>query len=301
MTANARFSLMIHGGAGPFAHVTDAAAAARYIDGARAVVEQGRAMLSAGASALDTVEACAALLEDDPAFNAGRGSVLNELGAIEMDAAIMDGATLAAGAVAGVHNIANPIRLARRVMQDTEHLLLIADGAMRFAEQCGIAQVADDALVTPDAIAEFEAYQRSRGESPRFGTIGAVARDVYGTLAAATSTGGMTGKRVGRVGDSPIVGAGVYADNASCAVSATGHGEDFMRIVMAHTIAAHIEFAGMDAAGATQAGIERLRKRTQGQGGVIVIDHMGRCASAHTTARMVCGWIEHGGKTQIRF
>lgn len=304
------YSLMIHGGAGALAELQDPARAARYRDSIRRILGHGRRMLTDGAAALDTVEACAALLEDDPLFNAGRGSVLNEVGAVEMDAAIMNGADLAAGAVAAVHHIANPVRLARRLMA-TGHVMLVGEGAMRFADECGVERLGDAAFLLPERAAQLE-RARARGAATldhaggpgggndRFGTVGAVARDLEGNLAAATSTGGMVNKPVGRVGDSPIVGAGVFADNASCAVSATGHGEDVIRTVLARTIAALVEYQGMDAAGATRAGIDLLRRRVNGRGAVIVIDREGRCAEGFTTPNMVRGRIEHAGPPVIQ-
>jgi beta-aspartyl-peptidase (threonine type) len=304
------YSLMIHGGAGQLDELRDPARAARYRDSIGRILGHGRGMLADGAAALDAVEACAALLEDDPLFNAGRGSVLNEAGAVEMDAGIMSGSDLAAGAVAAVHHIANPVRLARRLIA-TGQVMLVGEGAMRFADQCGVERLGDGAFLLPERIAQLERARAGdittldRADGPgggggdRLGTIGAVARDREGNLAAATSTGGVVNKRVGRVGDSPIIGAGVYADNESCAVSATGHGEDFIRTVLARTIAAFVEFQGLDAAGATRAGIDCLRRRVHGRGGVIVIDRDGRCAHGFTTPSMIRGWIEQAGPPVI--
>jgi beta-aspartyl-peptidase (threonine type) len=304
---------MVHGGAGALDNVKDQKTAVRYLDSIRGVLEHGRTILALGGSALQAVEACASLLEDDPVFNAGCGSVLNEYGKVEMDAAIMDGRDLSAGAVAAVQNIANPVQLARRVMSDSEHVLLIAEGAMRFADQCGIERVPDSYFLTPDRIAQLEQARLqhkmmldhdepdgSDGDQ-KFGTIGAVARDRDGNLAAATSTGGIVNKRMGRVGDSPIIGAGVYADNETCAVSATGYGEEFMRSVISKTIADFVDMKGLDAAAATEAGIAYLVRKVQGRGGVIVIDRAGNCASGFTTKKMIHGWIEQGGEAVVRF
>lgn len=304
------FSLMVHGGAGTLEHVRDERIAARYLDGMRAALERGRAILEKGGSAVDAVEACASLLEDDPQFNAGRGSVLNEQGKVEMDAGIMDGRTLAAGAVAAIGNIANPVQLARLVMDRSEHVLLTGEGALRFAERCGLAPTADAYFLTPERLEQWT-QARLHARMPldhdeqvgpeKHGTIGAVARDRSGNLAAATSTGGIVNKRGGRVGDSPIIGAGVYADNATCAVSATGHGEDFMRSVFAKTVAAAIEFRGLDATAALAYGFDHLLRKVNGRGGAICIDRNGRCASQTTTPRMIQGWFEHGGETICRF
>ncbi len=264
-------------------------------------------------SALQAVEACATLLEDDPVFNAGCGSVLNEDGKVEMDAAIMDGRDLSAGAVAAVDNIANPIQLARLVMTESEHVLLIAEGAMRFADHCGVGRAPENYFYTADRIEQLnEARLKHKimldhdgteedSEDQKYGTIGAIARDPAGNLAAATSTGGIVNKRMGRVGDSPIPGAGVYADNETCAVSSTGYGEDFIRTVIAKTISDFIYMKDMNAAQATQAGVQYMARKVCGRGGFIVIDRDGNCSAAYTTKKMIHGWIENGGETNVRF
>ena len=295
---------MIHGGAGAWSKITDATSAQPYTDAIRHVLEQGRQILRQGGSALEAVETCACLLEDNPMFNAGRGSVLNEDGKVEMDAAIMDGRDLSAGAVAAISHIANPIKLAQLVMTRSKHVMLIGDGAKQFAQQCGITLVDEDYFYTPERIAQLQAARLNQQlpvSDDKYGTIGAVARDQNGDLAAATSTGGTVNKRVGRVGDSPIIGAGIYADNDSCAVSATGHGEDLMRTVMAKTIADFISLQGRDTSRATQAAMEYLTRKVRGQGGVIVIDKNGHCASGSTTAKMLHGWIEKGQHSMVRF
>lgn len=311
---NPPYSLMVHGGAGALDNIKDDKTAVRYLESIRRVLEHGREVLELGGSALQAAEQCASLLEDDPIFNAGCGSVLNEDGHVEMDAAIMDGSTLLAGAVAGVDGIANPTQLARLVMTESEHVMLIADGAMRFADHCGMERVPSNYFYTEDRIAQLkEARLKHRmmldhdeaddgiGEDQKYGTIGAVAFDSHGNLAAATSTGGIVNKRQGRVGDSPIVGAGVYADNETCAVSATGYGEEFMRTVIAKTISDFVLMKELDAKEATEAGIDYLRRKVSGRGGVIVIDNEGRCSSGFTTRKMIHGWIEHGGETIARF
>jgi beta-aspartyl-peptidase (threonine type) len=287
--------------------------AVRYLESMRRVLEHGREVMELGGSALQSVEACASLLEDDPIFNAGCGSVLNENGIVEMDAAIMDGRDLAAGAVAAVENIANPVQLARLVMSESEHVMLISEGAMRFADHCGMERVPEHYFYTPDRIEQLKLAQLKHkmmldhddsdedSGDQKYGTIGAVARDPMGNLAAATSTGGIVNKRMGRVGDSPIVGAGVYADNETCAVSATGYGEEFMRTVISKTISDYILMKELDAEQATIAGIEYLTRKVKGRGGVIVIDKAGNCASGFTTKKMIHGWIEHGGEAVVRF
>jgi beta-aspartyl-peptidase (threonine type) len=313
MKDSASYSLMVHGGAGALDNVKDSKTALRYLESIRRILEHGREVMELGGSALQAVETCASLLEDDPVFNAGCGSVLNENGKVEMDAAIMDGRDLSAGAVAAVENIANPVQLARLVMTESEHVMLIAEGAMRFADHCGVERVPEDYFYTADRLEQLhQARLRHKimldhddteqsSEDQKYGTIGAIARDPAGNLAAATSTGGIVNKRMGRVGDSPIIGAGVFADNETCAVSATGYGEDFMRSVISKTISDFMYMKEMDARQATDAGIEYLTRKVKGRGGVIVIDRDGNCASGFTTKKMIHGWIERGGETNCRF
>jgi len=286
----------------------DPVRAEQYLDSLRTVLGAGRSVLMEGGSALDAVEHCVALLEDDPLFNAGRGSVLNEDGEVETDAGLMDGRALAAGAVGAVPRIANPIRLARRVLEAGDAVLLVGSGALRFAAKCVIPEVAGEDLVTLERRQE---WMRVRGQEAvpgapdpstiePVGTVGAVARDLRGNLAAATSTGGRVNKPAGRVGDSPLIGAGVFADNQSCAVSATGHGEELMRVLLAGTIANAVLNRGLDAAAAMDAGMRLLRDRLSGRGGAICIDRQGRCAAGRTTPRMPHGWIEWGGDVTCR-
>ncbi len=311
MDQQGHYSLMIHGGAGALDNVKDEKTAVRYLESIRRILEHGREVLELGGSALQAVETCASLLEDDPVFNAGCGSVLNEYGKVEMDAAIMDGRDLSAGAVAAVQNIANPIQLARYVMTESEHVMLIAEGAMRFADHCGMEREPDNYFYTPDRVEQLKQarlkhkimldHDDSESEDQKYGTIGAVARDPQGNLAAATSTGGIVNKRMGRVGDSPIVGAGVWADNETCAVSATGYGEDFMRTLIGKTVSDFMLMQGMDGPQATQAGLDYLKRKVKGRGGVIVIDKDGNCSSGMTTKKMIHGWIEKSGETLARF
>jgi len=307
------FSLMIHGGSGALDNIKDDRTSVRYLERLRVILEHGREILSSGASAAEVVEICASQLEDDPLFNAGCGSVLTEHGRVEMDAGIMDGRDLAAGAVAAISNIANPVQLARLVMDGSEHLMLIGEGALRFADHCGMERTPDHYFLTPERVTQLDTARLKRrmmldhddvedtGEEQKYGTIGAVARDLEGNLAAATSTGGIVNKRMGRVGDSPIIGAGLYADNETCAVSTTGYGEDFMRTVIAKTISDSILFKGGTVEDAVTEGIAYLQRRVSGRGGVIVIDRAGYCASGFTTKKMVHGWIEHSGETIVSF
>ncbi len=303
------YSLMIHGGAGALEDLKYEASEADFNQSIITVLEQGRQRLEKGDSALDVVEYCASLLEDDKLYNAGRGSVLNADGKVEMDAALMRGSDLAAGAVACIGNIKNPISLARLVLDRGEHVLLVGEGAMEFAKFCAIDTYPDDYFITESRIKQLaEAQVTGRmtldheriKPSQKLGTIGAVARDIHGNLAAATSTGGLVNKRWGRVGDTPIVGAGVFADNETCAVSATGYGEQFLRTVFAKTISDFVQFRQMDAQAAAQAGIDYLVAKVNGEGGVIVIDNAGHCAAAQSTSGLIRGWIELGGEAQCK-
>lgn len=300
---------MVHGGAGALAHIQKGGSEAAYNCSISHILEEGRQILSSGGTALAAVERAATLLEDDPLYNAGRGSVLNEYGEVEMDAAIMNGQTLDAGAVAGITNVRNPIGLARHVLERSEHVMLISKGAMEFAKLCGVEMMTDDYFVIDSRIRQWREAQQAGGmmldhedaePQKKFGTIGAVARDSQGNLAAATSTGGIVNKRWGRVGDSPIVGAGVFADNETCAVSATGYGEQFQRTVLSKTISDFIHFKGLTASEAAAAGIQYLVTKVKGLGGVIVIDREGRCGVGHSTSGMIYGFIEHGQETICR-
>src|SRR5437868_11381097 len=250
--ASPGFALAIHGGAGTLRRgLMDEARGALYHTGLRASLIAGRDILAAGGSALDAVTAAVLMLEDDPLFNAGRGASFTSAGTLEMDAAVMDGRERRAGAVAGICGPKNPVLAARAVMEHSPHVLLIGEGALAFCHAQGLAFADRNYFYTE---ARWQALQqilerRRRGladqdagddEARRHGTVGAVARDRTGDVAAATSTGGMTGKLPGRVGDSPIIGAGTYADNGSCAVSATGHGEVFIRFAAAHEVGARM-------------------------------------------------------------
>jgi L-asparaginase / beta-aspartyl-peptidase len=303
------YSLMIHGGAGALEDLKYEASEAEFQQSITAILAQGRQRLAAGDPALDVVEYCVTLLEDDRLYNAGCGSVLNAEGKVEMDAAVMNGSDLRAGAVAGISNIKNPISLARLVLERGEHVLLMGDGALEFAKFCQVDTYPDDYFITESRIKQLaEAQVAGRmtldheriKPAQKLGTVGAVARDLQGNLAAATSTGGLVNKRWGRVGDTPIVGAGVFADNDTCAVSATGYGEQFLRTVLAKTISDLVLYRGLDAAEAAKAGIEYLVAKVNGDGGVIVIDRAGRCGAAQSTSGLIRGWIELGGEAHCK-
>jgi beta-aspartyl-peptidase (threonine type) len=276
------FAIAIHGGAGtlPRADMT-AERESLYRDGLAEALAAGTAILEQGGSSVDAVTEAVVLLEDNPVFNAGRGAVFTLEGRNELDAAIMDGGTLAAGAVCGVSHIKNPVALARAVMEHSEHVMLCGAGAEDFALSRGFALLPRDYFHTPERWRQLE---RIRGGEAglsaltisHVGTVGAVALDARGNLAAATSTGGMTGKRFNRVGDTPIIGAGTYADNRSCAVSATGHGEIFIRNVVAHSIAARMRFGHATLAEAVRTVVLEELPAMHGEGGVIAVDRDGR-------------------------
>lgn len=288
-----RWTLLVHGGAGILTRdtvsaQTDAAARA----GLDAALAAGETVLASGGSALDAVEAAVQVLEDDPTFNSGRGAVFTFDGAIELDAAIMDGATRAAGAVAGVTRTRHPVSLARAVMDHSPHVLLAGKGADIFATEQNVEQVDPDWFVTPERRAQLDAMKANPDGwfdvDMKYGTVGAVAVDAAGHVAAATSTGGVTGKRWGRVGDSPLIGAGTDADDRACAVSATGAGEFFIRIGVAHEISARIRFTGED----LQTAADHVLAETRalgGTGGVIVAGPNGDVAWSFTTPGMYRG------------
>jgi len=292
-------SLMIHGGAGVVREPE------RFDSALRRIITRGAELLESGGEALDAVALCVQLLEDDPLFNAGLGSVLNAQGVAECDAAIIDGRDLSAGAVAGVGCVKNPILLARAIMEKSDHVFLIAPGAEEFARAQGICCVPADYFQTQERQAQLArvkeksatALDHDAGEIKKLGTVGAVARDQRGNLAAATSTGGMTNKSFGRVGDSAVLGAGVFADNASCAVSCTGVGEHFLRMSPARLVAFLIEDLAMDTQSATQEAQRRLEARVQGVGGMIVIGKDGVCARAKNTPSLLSATAYNGAIT----
>jgi beta-aspartyl-peptidase (threonine type) len=275
------FGLAIHGGAGTLPRSeTNGESESKYRAGLAAALDAGFALLQAGGSSLDAVTRAVMALEDNPLFNAGFGSVFTLDGHNELDAAIMDGSTLGAGAVCGVTHIRNPIDLARTVMEHSEYVMLSGAGAEEFALTRGIAPVPRSYFYTPERWRQLE---RIRGGDTglsaltisHVGTVGAVALDGHGRLAAGTSTGGMTGKRYNRIGDTPIIGAGTYADDRSCAVSATGHGEIFIRAAVAHDICSRVRFGGRTLNEAVREVVLGELPLLHGEGGVISIDRCG--------------------------
>ncbi len=294
--------LVIHGGAGVIERDRLTAEDDRAIRAALDLALQtGSAILARGGSALDAVEATAQVLENDPHFNAGRGSVFTYQGTIEMDAAIMDGNSRAAGAVTGVTATKNPISLARAVMEDSPHVFLSREGADEFSRQQGLEQALPEYFQTPERRRQLEELRnRPTAEffdiDVKYGTVGAVAVDSQGHVAAATSTGGLTGKRWGRIGDSPLIGAGTYADDRACAVSATGAGEFFIRVGVAHEICARMRLDGesaQSAADAVMAEVEALG----GTGGVIVVTPQGDGIYSFNTPGMYRGEASPAGRS----
>ncbi|NQV16822.1 isoaspartyl peptidase/L-asparaginase, partial [bacterium] len=234
-------------------------------------------------------------------FNAGKGAVFTESGTNELDASIMDGNNLNAGAVTGVQHIANPISLARAVMTDSPHVMLAGKGAEAFAREQGFDTVATDYFWTKQRWDQLQKKQASLKEPDKHGTVGAVALDANGNLAAGTSTGGMTNKRFGRIGDSPIIGAGTYANNNTCAVSATGHGEYFMRLMIAHDVSAGMEYTGQSLAASAHAVIQGKLSHMEGTGGVIALDRFGHRVFEFNTAGMYRAWSDSEGDSGILF
>jgi L-asparaginase / beta-aspartyl-peptidase len=277
-------SLALHGGAGGRVVERDLAARTRYEQGLLAAYRAGWQVLAAGGDALDAVCASVEVLEDDPLFNAGRGAALTAMGRAELDASVMTGSGLA-GAVAASKYARNPVRLARAVMERTEHVLIV-DPDVEFVERCGLEVVERAYFITEPRQQHLDRVMEGRAVAARHGTVGAVARDVGGRVAAATSTGGMTGQADGRVGDSPLVGAGVYARDNVVAISCTGHGEAFIRGVVAYDVAARIRYAGADLAEAVRGTFEQELTRRDSTGGIVAVGGDGRIVVAHNSPAM---------------
>ncbi|MEA3048823.1 MAG: L-asparaginase / beta-aspartyl-peptidase [Sphingomonadales bacterium] len=293
------WKLVIHGGAGVIERALLSGPQERALRaGLEAALDAGSTILAAGGSALDAVEETAKVLEDDPNFNAGRGSVFTYQGTNEMDAAIMEGESRNAGAVTGATATKNPIALARAIMERSPHVFLSREGADQFSREQGLEQAGPEWFATPERRRQLEEMKESEhhyfDEELKYGTIGAVAVDVRGHVAAATSTGGLTGKRWGRIGDSPLIGAGTYADDRSAAVSATGAGEYFIRAAVAHEICARIRH-GESARAAADAVIADVGS-LGGSGGVIVVTPSGEAAWAFNTPGMYRGVAGPEGK-----
>lgn len=306
-----RWGLVIHGGAGTLSReqlTPEREAALRAALGE--ALQAGHAILASGGSSLEAATAAVRVLEDSPYFNAGKGAVFTHEGKNELDAAVMDGTTRRAGAVAGLRHVKNPILLARAVMERSPHVMLVGEGAEAFAAQVGVELVAESYFFTEErwqglqrALEKEKAQQGPSTAVPaadegKFGTVGAVALDRQGRLAAATSTGGMTNKRWGRVGDSPIIGAGTYA-SPRCAVSATGHGEFFIRYAVAHDICARLEYGGQPLEEAARTVVEQVLVQAGGEGGVIAMDAQGQVAMPFNSQGMYRGYMGPEGQALV--
>jgi L-asparaginase / beta-aspartyl-peptidase len=314
---NSDWSIVLHGGAGVAEHKDmPPEREAAFRAGMAAGLAAGVAVLAAGGSALDAVQAAVEVLEDDPLFNAGRGAAFTADGANELDAAIMDGSSLSAGAVGGVTRTRHPIALARAVMERSPHVMLVGQGADGFAASVGLEQVDPSFFFTGSRWRALETEltmlglpippggERAGAAAPepddhRFGTVGAVARDGAGRLAAATSTGGMTAKRWGRVGDSPIIGAGTYAADDACAVSGTGSGEYFIRLTLAREVAALVKYKGLSLQAAVDEAIQDQLTDLGGEGGVIAVGAGGEMAWSYNTRAMFRARAESSGERLI--
>ncbi|HAI76761.1 MAG TPA: beta-aspartyl-peptidase, partial [Microscillaceae bacterium] len=303
-----KITLVIHGGAGTIRkeNMTDAMEQA-YHAKLKEALEAGYQVLRQGGSSLDAVVVTIQILEDSPLFNAGKGAVFTAAGRNELDAAIMDGASRKAGAVAGITTVKNPIKAARAVMDNSPHVMMIGPGAEEFAQTQGLEIVDPAYFYTEDRFKQLEKIKQREANQgkdggwlplvgqEKFGTVGAVALDQFGNLAAGTSTGGMTNKKFGRVGDAPIIGAGTYADNQTCAVSATGHGEYFIRAVVGYDVAALMAYKQLSVQAAAEEVVMKKLVEMGGEGGIIALDKNGNFAMPFNSAGMYRGFIRADG------
>jgi beta-aspartyl-peptidase (threonine type) len=300
--------IVIHGGAGTIVKSNmKPELEQQYRDKLTEALNAGYQILKNNGSSLDAVEAAIKVMEDSPLFNAGKGAVFTHEGTNEMDASIMDGKTLKAGAVAAVKHIKNPISLARRVMEKSPHVMLAGDGAESFAKANGMEMMPVEYFRTERRWQELQKVidaEKNKQAQPdtmkKHGTVGCVALDMAGNLAAGTSTGGTTNKMYGRVGDSPIIGAGTYANNQTCAVSGTGHGEDFIRLVVAHSISSLMEYKGMSVKDAAETIVMDKLVKINGDGGVIALDKNGNIAMPFNTAGMYRAYIDENGNPVVK-
>lgn len=290
-------AIAVHGGAGTLPAVLPAAQQTAYSEGLAAALDAGHAILESGGTSLDAVCAAVQILEDNPLFNAGRGAALTSAGNAELDAAVMVGVQQKAGAVACVRHVKNPVLLARCVMERTRHVLLVGSGAEELAFEEGLDLVPADYFRTPERQRELLGEHRPAGAAQ--GTVGAVALDQAGHLATATSTGGMTRKRPGRVGDSPLIGAGTYAKAGVCAISATGHGELFIRVAAAHHISCAVEYRGLTLEQAVHELLHEILAGLGGRGGVIGVDAHGNLVTAFTTEGMFSALADSTGRREV--
>lgn len=299
-----KYALAVHGGAGTIdPSLLTPEKKLLYEAGLKAALEAGNNILRAGGSALDAVTVAVVELENCPMFNAGKGAVFNHLGKHELDASVMDGTNLMAGAVTCVQGVVNPVLLARTVMEKSEHVLLCGEGAANFARMNGLAFAGDDYFYDEFRWKQWQAVKdteevhldHSMLKEKKFGTVGAVALDVSGHMAAATSTGGMTNKRWGRIGDTPVIGSGTYANDLTCAVSCTGHGELFIRGVVAYDISCLMEYKGLTLKQACETVVMDKLVKTGGEGGVIAVDRKGIPELVFNSPGMYRGWVLSDG------
>lgn len=312
------YTLVIHGGAGNITPaIMNKEQEAQYTLGLQTALDAGYAILDDGGAALDAVVAAIAALEDNPLFNAGRGSVFTKKGIHEMDAAVMNGSNLEAGSVAGVRNVCNPIKLAKEVMLHSGHVMLSGKGANEFALKQGMELAPDEYFFNQDRydqwieIRDSDFYQLDhkadnlKGAIPntdhKFGTVGAVACDARGNLAAGTSTGGMTNKRFGRIGDSPIIGAGTYANNKTCAISCTGHGEPFLRAVASYDVSCLMEYSGLSLREACNKVVKEKLLEIGGEGGLIAVNTAGEHQFCFNSAGMYRAVRSSGEAQEVAF
>jgi beta-aspartyl-peptidase (threonine type) len=300
--AQQKYAMVIHGGAGVMSKekMTNDAQV-KYEATLNEALELGDKMLKEGATATEVVVKVINILEDSPLFNAGKGAVFTHKGKVELDASIMDGQKLKAGAVAGVRDIKNPICAAREVMVNSEHVFLSGKGASEFAKEQGLEMVRNKYFYTDarkESLEQLLKQERKRTSSDNTGTVGCVVSDSYGNLCAGTSTGGMTNKRYGRIGDTPVIGAGTYANNKTCAVSCTGHGEYYIRLGFARDISALMEYKNLTVEEACKTEIAKLTE-LNGTGGVIAIDNNGNIAMEFNTSGMFRGYIKSTGEKEV--
>ena len=301
--------IAIHGGAGTILRSQmDPEKEKQYLNGLTQALQSGYAILEKGGSAVDAVEAAVTSLENFPLFNAGRGAVFTHTGTHEMDASIMDGKTLEAGAVCGISNVQNPVQLARVIKEHSGHVLLSGKEAEAFAKKMNLTFQPDAYFFEEgryrqwQEVKDTDQYQLDHTDAKdekKFGTVGAVALDEQGNLAAATSTGGMTNKRYGRIGDTPIIGAGTYANNSTCAISCTGHGEYFIRAVVAYDISCLMEYKGYTLKQACDYVVKDKLVKMGGEGGLIALDATGNVELVFNSDGMYRGWMQNG-KAEVR-
>jgi isoaspartyl peptidase/L-asparaginase-like protein (Ntn-hydrolase superfamily) len=299
-----RWAIAIHGGAGTIGRDAEASIQESYLAALQVALEAAERILASGGTSLDAVQEAVRILEDDPLFNAGRGAAIMADGHCELDAAVMDGATRNSGAVAFVRGVRNPVLLARHVMEATPHMLVAGDGALRLAKQKGFQIEPDSYFETERRRRMWDRERQRQRVGPEagevelaMGTVGAVALDQFGNLAAATSTGGLTNKMPGRVGDSPLVGIGTYANNATCAISCTGTGEEFIRLTVAHRISAMMEFGGLSSSEAAKRVV--MEELPRGSGGLILVDRLGNIETPYNSRGMYRATADSRGNRHV--